>query len=64
MRQRHPTAAQEAAVAWKRRPGHGRQGAETYRGAEHVVCHHEELGGRRALPGVWARALVSGRARS
>ena len=27
----------------KRRPGHGRQSAETYRGAEHVVCHHETL---------------------
>jgi transposase len=27
----------------KRHPGHGRQGAETYRGAEHVVCHHETL---------------------
>jgi transposase len=25
------------------RPGRGRQGAEAYRGAEHVVCRHEEL---------------------
>ena len=27
----------------ERRPGHGRQSAETYRGAEHVVCRHETL---------------------
>src|SRR4029077_4457405 len=27
----------------KRRPGHGRQGAETYRGAEHVACRHETV---------------------
>jgi hypothetical protein len=26
-----------------RRPGHGRQGADAYVGAERVVCHHEEL---------------------
>ena len=25
------------------RPGHGHQGAEAYRGAERVVCRHEEL---------------------
>src|SRR5215470_6139535 len=27
----------------ERHPGHGRQGAESYRGAAHVVCHHEAL---------------------
>src|SRR5262249_28053432 len=26
-----------------RRPGHGRQSAETYRSAERMVCHHETL---------------------
>jgi transposase len=34
----------------KRRPGHGRQGAETYRGAEHVVCHHETLAAGERCP--------------
>ena len=39
---------QEAKAEWppssgERRPGHGRQGAEAYRGAEHVVCRHETL---------------------
>ena len=32
-----------APAAAKRRPGHGRWGADTYRGAEHVECHHETL---------------------
>jgi transposase len=27
----------------ERRLGHGRQGAQAYRGAEHVVCRHETL---------------------
>ena len=27
----------------KRRSGHGRQGAQAYSGAAHVVCHHETL---------------------
>jgi hypothetical protein len=40
----------------KRRPGHGRWGAETYRGAEHVVCHHETLA-------VGERCPVCGRGR-
>ena len=31
------------AAADKGRPGHGRQGAEAYVGAERVVCHHEAL---------------------
>src|SRR5262247_4077444 len=30
-----------APAATKGRPGPGRQGAESYRGAAHVVCHHE-----------------------
>ncbi len=30
-------------AAAKRRPGHGRWGADTYRGAEHVECRHETL---------------------
>jgi hypothetical protein len=34
----------------KRRPGHGRQGAETYRGAAHVVCHHETLAAGERCP--------------
>src|SRR5215831_16807950 len=34
----------------KRRPGHGRQSAETYRGAEHVVCHHESLAAGERCP--------------
>ena len=34
----------------KRHPGHGRQGAETYRGAEHVVCHHETLAAGERCP--------------
>jgi transposase len=32
-----------APVATEGRPGHGRQGTESYRGAAHVVCHHETL---------------------
>ncbi len=34
----------------KRHPGHGRQSAETYRGAEHVVCHHETLAAGERCP--------------
>jgi transposase len=34
----------------KRRPGHGRHGAEAYRGAEHVVCHHETLAAGERCP--------------
>jgi transposase len=34
----------------KRHPGHGRQGAETYRGAKHVVCHHETLAAGERCP--------------
>jgi hypothetical protein len=54
-------AAQEAKAerppsAGERRPGHGRQGAETYRGAEHVVCRHETLA-------VGERCPVCGRGR-
>jgi transposase len=37
------TNAERPPSAGERRPGHGRQGAETYRGAEHVVCRHETL---------------------
>jgi len=36
--------------AGKRRPGHGRQGAESYRGAEHVVCRHETLAAGERCP--------------
>jgi hypothetical protein len=35
--------AERSSSAGERRPGHGRQGAEAYRGAEHVVCRHETL---------------------
>src|SRR5262245_42630749 len=35
--------AERPPSAGERRPGHGRQGAETYRGAEHVVCRHGTL---------------------
>jgi transposase len=53
--------AQEATAerppsAGERRPGHGRQSAETYRGAEHVVCRHETLA-------VGERCPVCGRGR-
>jgi transposase len=34
----------------KRRPGHGRQSAETYHGAEHMVCHHETLAAGERCP--------------
>jgi rRNA maturation protein Nop10 len=34
----------------QRRPGHGRQGAESYRGAVHVVCHHETLAAGERCP--------------
>ena len=45
--QRQATGVQEAA---ERRPGHGRQGAETYSGAEHVVCRHETLAAGERCP--------------
>jgi transposase len=44
------TEAERAPSAGKRRPGHGRQGAETYRGAEHVVCRHETLAAGERCP--------------
>ncbi len=50
------TEAERAPSAGKRRPGHGRQGAEPYRGAEHVVCRHETLA-------AGARCPVCGRGR-
>jgi hypothetical protein len=40
----------------KRRSGHGRQGAQAYSGAEHVVCRHETLA-------VGQRCPVCGRGR-
>jgi hypothetical protein len=40
----------------ERRPGHGRQGAQAYSGAEHVVCRHETLA-------VGERCPVCGRGR-
>ena len=40
----------EAAVCWQARPGHGRQGAEAYRGAEHVDCRHETLAAGERCP--------------
>jgi transposase len=36
--------------AGARRPGHGRQGAEVYRGAEHVICRHETLAAGERCP--------------
>jgi len=39
-----------APAATKGRPGHGRQGAESYRGAAHVVCHHETLAAGERCP--------------
>jgi transposase len=48
--------AERPPAAGERRPGHGRQGAETYRGAEHVVCRHETLA-------VGERCPVCGRGR-
>ena len=44
------TDAERPPSSGKRRPGHGRQGAETYRGAEHVVCHHETLAAGERCP--------------
>lgn len=44
------TDAGRQASAGKRRPGHGRQSAETYRGADHVVCHHESLAAGERCP--------------
>jgi transposase len=48
--------AERPPSAGERRPGHGRQGAETYRAAEHVVCRHETLA-------VGERCPVCGRGR-
>jgi transposase len=48
--------AERPPSAGERRPGHGRQGAETYRGAEYVVCRHETLA-------VGERCPVCGRGR-
>ena len=48
--------AERPPAAGERRPGHGRQGAETYRGAAHVVCRHETLA-------VGERCPVCGRGR-
>src|SRR5215470_14896368 len=50
------TTAERRPSAGERRPGHGRQGAEAYRGAEHVVCRHETLA-------VGERCPVCGRGR-
>src|SRR5215470_9053768 len=36
--------------AAKRRPGHGRRGADTYCGAEHVECRHETLAAGERCP--------------
>jgi transposase len=44
-----PEAGRPPAAA-KQRPGHGRQGAESYRGAAHVVCHHETLAAGERCP--------------
>jgi len=48
--------AGRAPAAAKRRSGHGRWGADTYRGAEHVECRHETLA-------VGERCPVCGRGR-
>jgi transposase len=48
--------AGKAPSTGERRPGHGRQGAQAYRGAEHVVCRHEALA-------VGERCPVCGRGR-
>lgn len=40
---RQSSATDAAAAEKPHRPGHGRQGAEVYRGAQTVECHHEEL---------------------
>ena len=42
--------AERPPSAGERRPGPGRQGAETYRGAEHVVCRHETVAGGERCP--------------
>jgi hypothetical protein len=44
------TDAEKPPSAGKRRPGHGRQSAEAYHGAEHVVCHHETLAAGERCP--------------
>jgi transposase len=44
------TDAEKPPSADKRRPGHGRQSAEAYHGAEHVVCHHETLAAGERCP--------------
>jgi transposase len=50
------TAAGRPPSTGERRPGHGRHGAEAYRGAERVVCRHETLA-------VGERCPVCGRGR-
>jgi hypothetical protein len=44
------TTAERPSSAGERRSGHGRQGAEAYRGAEYVVCHHETLAAGERCP--------------
>ena len=44
-----PEAGRPPSAA-KQRPGHGRWGADTYRGAEHVECHHETLAAGERCP--------------
>lgn len=44
------TDAEKPPSAAKRRPGHGRRGADTYRGAEHVECRHETLAAGERCP--------------
>jgi len=39
-----------APAATEGQPGHGRQGAECYHGAVHVVCHHETLAAGERCP--------------
>jgi hypothetical protein len=41
----------------ERRSGHGRQGAQEYRGAAHVICHHETLAVGERCP-VWGRGRL------
>ena len=44
------TDAEKPPSAAKRRPGPGRRGADTYRGAEHVECRHETLAAGERCP--------------
>jgi transposase len=45
-----PPASGDRRAGGTRRPGHGRQGAEVYSGAEHVVCRHETLAAGERCP--------------